>query len=83
MQNNKKLEDLPEDETTKPWECISMDIFETDMKEHALAMVDRHTGYVWCKICPSMLKWEPQTVGLGASKKIQCKTKLLAKVTQC
>ena len=49
MQKNKKLADLPEDETTRPWECISIDIFETYLKEHALAIIDRHTGFVWCK----------------------------------
>jgi hypothetical protein len=49
MRKNKTLPDLPEDETTLPYECISIDIFETHAKEHALAMIDRHTGYVWCK----------------------------------
>ena len=49
MRKNQKLPDLPEDETTRPYECISIDIFETPKKEHALAIIDRHTGYVWCK----------------------------------
>ena len=49
MRKNKTLPDLPEDKTTRPWECISIDIFETYKKEHALAIIDRHTGYVWCK----------------------------------
>ena len=49
MRKNKTLPDLPEDETTLPYECISIDIFETYAKEHALAMIDRHTGYVWCR----------------------------------
>ena len=49
MRKNKTLPDLPEDETTKPFECVSIDIFETFTKEHALAIIDRHTGYVWCR----------------------------------
>ena len=24
-------------------------IFKTDTKEHGLAIIDRHTGFVWCK----------------------------------
>ena len=36
MRKNQKLPDLPEDETTRPYECISIDIFETPKKEHAL-----------------------------------------------
>ena len=59
MDKNKKLEDLSEDETTKPYECISMDIFETDMKEHALAIMDRHTGFVWCKKTGNKIQARP------------------------
>ena len=48
MDKNKKPEDLPEDETKMDYECISMDGFQTDAGEHGLAIVDRHTGYIWC-----------------------------------
>ena len=36
MDKNKKLDDLPEDETTRPFECISMDGFHTDGEENGL-----------------------------------------------
>ena len=49
MDNNKKLEDLPEDETIMIYECISMDGFQTPTGEHGLAIVDRHSGYIWCE----------------------------------
>ena len=49
MDKNKKLDDLPEDETTRPFECISMDGFHTDGGENGLAIIDRHTGYIWAK----------------------------------
>ena len=49
MDKNKKLADLPEDETKLPYECISMDGFKTPACEHGLAIIDRHTGYIWCK----------------------------------
>ena len=49
MDKNKKLEDLPEDETKMAYKCISMDGFKTPFGEHGLAIVDRHTGYTWCK----------------------------------
>ena len=49
MRKNKALPDLPEDETTRPLECVSIDIFETWAKEHGLAVIDRHTGFVWCR----------------------------------
>ena len=49
IDRNKKPEKLPEDETTMSHECISMDGFATDAGEHGLAIVDRHTGYVWCE----------------------------------
>ena len=47
MNKNKKLDELPEDETKLAYECISMDGFKTDANEHGLAIVDQHTGYVW------------------------------------
>ena len=31
------------------YECISMDGFKTEANEHGLAIVDRHTGHVWCE----------------------------------
>ena len=31
------------------YECISMDGFQTDAGEHGLAILDRHTGYIWCE----------------------------------
>ena len=45
----KKPAELPEDETSRPFECISMDGFQTVAGEHGLAIVDRHTGFTWCK----------------------------------
>ena len=49
MDKNKKPEELPEDETSMPYECISIDGFQTEAGEHGLAVVDRHTGNVWCR----------------------------------
>ena len=49
MNKNKQLEKLPEDETSFPFECISFDGFATSAGEHGLAIVDRHTGYIWCE----------------------------------
>ena len=48
MDKNKKLDNLPEDETKLPYECISMDGFHTPAGENGLAIIDRHTGYIWC-----------------------------------
>ena len=47
MDKNKKLEDLPEIVTTRPFKCISIDIFKTVAHEHALAIINRHIGYIW------------------------------------
>ena len=49
MERNKKPPELPEDETYRPFECICMDGFQTAAGEHGLAIVDRHTGFTWCK----------------------------------
>ena len=49
MERNKKPPEIQEDETYKPFECISMDGFQTAAGEHGLAIVDRHTGFTWCK----------------------------------
>ena len=49
MDKNKKLPDLPEDETTRAFECISMDGFHTDGGENGLAIIDRHTGFIWAR----------------------------------
>ena len=46
---NKEPEELPEEETCRNYECISMDGFETNAKEHGLAIIDRHTGFVWAR----------------------------------
>ena len=50
MDKNKKLEDLPEEETTRAFECISIDGFHTDGGENGLAIIDRHTGFLWAPI---------------------------------
>ena len=49
MDRNKKLDHLPEDETKLPYECISMDGFHTPAGENGLAIIDRHTRYVWAE----------------------------------
>ena len=49
MDKNKKLDDLAEDETTRAFECISMDGFHTDGGENGLAVIDRHTGFIWAE----------------------------------
>ena len=49
MDKNKKLDDLPEDKTTRAFECISMDGFHTDGGENGLAIIDMHTGYIWAR----------------------------------
>ena len=49
MDRNKKLEDIPEEETQRAFECISMDGFHTDGGENGLAIVDRHTGFLWAR----------------------------------
>ena len=46
---NKKPADLPEEETSRPYECISMDSFKTEAGEWALAIIDKHTGFIWCR----------------------------------
>ena len=60
---NKKPEDLPEEETTRPYECISMDSFKTDAGEWALAIIDKHTGFVWCR--------KTGTTRIGTADKIE------------
>ena len=49
MDKNKKLDDLPEDETETAFECISMDGFHTDGGENGIAIIDRHAGYIWAR----------------------------------
>lgn len=49
MDKNKKPADLPEDEKNMPFECISMDGFQTYAGEHGLGIVDRHTAFIWCE----------------------------------
>ena len=49
MKRNKKPEDIPDEETTRPFECISMDGFHTDGGENGLAIIDKHTGYIWAE----------------------------------
>ena len=38
MQRNKELPPLPEEETTRPFECITMDGFQTNTGEHGIAI---------------------------------------------
>ena len=40
---------VQEDETKLPFECISMDGFHTPAGENGLAIINRHTGYVWAE----------------------------------
>ena len=48
MHRNKEPEPLPEEETCRPYECISMDGVETNFtKEHGLVIIDRNTGFIW------------------------------------
>ena len=49
MDKNKKLDYLPEDETERAFECISMDGFHTDGGKNGIAIIDRHTGYIWAR----------------------------------
>ena len=49
MKKNKKPEDLPEEETKRSFECISMDGFKTNAGEYGLAVIDRHTGHIWAR----------------------------------
>ena len=46
MDKNKKLPDLPEEETKRAFECIFMDGFHTDAGENGTAIIDRHTGFI-------------------------------------
>ena len=73
MKKNKKQERLPEDETSYPFECISMDIFKSEAGEHGLAIGDRHTDYVWCRktgdkgtgTAEEVLQFLQETLGAG------------------
>ena len=47
MDKNKKPDYIPEEETTRPFKCISMDGFHTDRGENGLAVIDKHTGFIW------------------------------------
>ena len=49
MRKNATLPDLPEEETRMSFECISLDGFKSYSKEHGLAVIDRHTGFIWCR----------------------------------
>ena len=49
MRRNKEPEDLPEEETKRPFECISMDGFKTASGESGLALIDNHTGFIWAR----------------------------------
>ena len=49
MRRNKEPEKLPEEETRRPYESISMDIFKSEAGEHGIAIIDRHTGFIWCR----------------------------------
>ena len=49
MKRNKKPDDIPDEETTRPYECISMDGFHTDAGENGIAIIDKHTGYIWAE----------------------------------
>ena len=47
MRRNKEPEELPEEETKRTFECIFMDDFTTAGGENGLALIDKHTGFVW------------------------------------
>ena len=47
MRRNKKPEELPEEETKRPFECISMDGFKTEKGESGLVLIDKHTEFIW------------------------------------
>ena len=47
MEKNKKQEWVPEEEAHYPFKKLTMDIAETDSKEHILVITDRFTGYIW------------------------------------
>lgn len=49
QRRNKEPEKLPEEETTRPYQCITMDGFKTEYGEHGLVLVDKHTGFIWCR----------------------------------
>ena len=49
QRKNKEPEKLPQEETTRPYECITMDHFYSDAGEWCLLIVDKHTGFVWLR----------------------------------
>ena len=49
QRRNKKPEKLPEEPTSQPYECISMDHFLSDAGEWCLAIIDKHTGFIWVR----------------------------------
>ena len=49
QRKNKEPEKLPQEETTRPYECITMDHFFSDAGEWCLLIVDKHTGFVWLR----------------------------------
>jgi len=49
QRRNKAPEKLPQEETSRPYECITMDHFLSDAGEWCLLIVDKHTGFVWLR----------------------------------
>ena len=49
MRKNKEPEELPEEESKRPFECIFMDGFKTAAGESGITIIDKHTGFIWAR----------------------------------